>query len=118
MRQQHESLQKKIKEESDKKLKLEKDFEKEQQRLKDLEIQSQQQQKLLKKKTEDLVVAQRRLRGNSANGLNNINGHATNSDENLANKQCVDHEIEKILQDKCDLNSPDDVNVSYFKKIF
>jgi hypothetical protein len=54
MRQQHDVLQKKIKEDSDKKLKLEKDFEKEQQKLKDLELRSEQQQKLLKKKTEGI----------------------------------------------------------------
>lgn len=61
-RQQCEQLQKRLKEESDKKLKLEKDLEKEQQRLKELEMKSEKQQTVLKKKSEDLVTAQRRLR--------------------------------------------------------
>ena len=62
LKQQNDSLTKKIKDDTDKKLKLEKDFEKEQQKLKDLEMRTDQQQRILKKKSEDLVTAQRRLR--------------------------------------------------------
>ncbi len=60
MRQQNEVLQRKIKEDGEKKLRLEKDFEKEQQKLKDLETRTDQQQKILKKKTEDLANVKRR----------------------------------------------------------
>ena len=110
MRQQQEILQKKIKEDGDRKIKLEKDFEKEQQKLKDLELRSEQQQKLLKKKTEDLLVAQRRIRSASTNMLNNLNGPSTQSEESLAARHCIEQEIEKVVQDKCNLGDPGEVS--------
>jgi len=106
LRQQNELLQKKIREESDKKIKAEKDLDSGQQRLKDLELKSEQQTKLLKKKTEDLLVVQRRLRSNSSNGLN---GHGTNSDENMAGRNLLELELERLWQDKFDLSSQSDV---------
>jgi len=112
LRQQNELLQKKIREESDKKIKAEKDLDSGQQRLKDLELKSEQQTKLLKKKTEDLLVVQRRLRSNSSNGLNNINGlngHGTSSDENMAGRNLLEVELERLWQDKFDLSSQSDV---------
>jgi hypothetical protein len=113
MRQQQELLQKKIKDEGDKKIKLEKDLDKEQQRLKELELASENQKKLLKKKSEDLIAAQRRLRSTSANGLNLLNGNGTQSEENLAGKQCLDSEIDRVLQEKCDLSRPETVRLSF-----
>ncbi|CAF0882015.1 unnamed protein product [Brachionus calyciflorus] len=68
LKQQNDLLQKRIKEDSERKLKLEKDYEKEQQKLKDLEMKSEKQQQILKKKTEDLVVAHKRLRSASQSG--------------------------------------------------
>ncbi len=58
------------------------------------------------------MTAQRRLRSASTNGLNNLNGPSTCSDENIAasNKQHVESEVEKIVYDKCNLNDPDEVN--------
>jgi chromosome segregation ATPase len=70
LKQQNEALMKKIKDDQDKKLKLEKEYERGQQTLKDLEAKSEQQQKILKKKTEDLANAQRRLRSASNSNLN------------------------------------------------
>jgi hypothetical protein len=91
MRQQNDILGKKCKEEAEKKQKFERDFEKEQQRLKELERISEQQQKLLKKKTEDLLTAQRRLRSGSMNNLNlPIDGDTTNK-----NWPSDRHEMEK-----------------------
>jgi hypothetical protein len=92
MRQQNDMLSKKCKEESDKKLKFEKDFEKEQQRLKELERISEQQQKLLKKKTEDLLTAQRRLRSGSMNNLTSPIDGENNSKHWTSEKQL---ELEK-----------------------
>lgn len=89
LKQQNDQLQKKLKEDSDRKLKLEKDFEKDQQRLKELEMRSEKQQQILKKKTEDLAQAQRRLRSGSSSGL---------AEEN--NKHWVEQEMEKICQEK------------------
>ncbi len=112
LRQQNELLQKKIREECDKKIKVEKDLDKEQQRLKDLELRSEQQTKLLKKKTEDLLAVQRRIRSNSSNGLNNmngLNGNCTNSDENMAGRNLLEMELERLWQDKFDLSNQNDV---------
>ncbi len=94
MRQQNEVLQKKIKEDFDKKLRLEKDFEKEQQKLKDLETRTDQQQKIIKKKTEDLANVKRRLRSGSGSGPS---GHVSPDD---VNKHWVEQEMEKILNEK------------------
>lgn len=94
--QKIDSLQKKIKEEADKKLKIEKDFEKEQQKLKDLEAKNEQNQKILKKKTEDLMTAQRRLRSGSNAGLNTIGTAATPDPD----KHWVEQEIEKLIEEK------------------
>lgn len=116
MRQQQELLQKKIKDEVDRKIKLEKDLDKEQQRLKELELASEQQKKLLKKKSEDLIAAQRRLRSTSASaGLNQLGSGSggSPSEENLvsaAGRQCLDAEIDKVLQDKCDLSRVETVS--------
>jgi hypothetical protein len=93
MKQQHEVLQRRIKDENDKKAKVEKDLEKEQQRIKDLQSRNDQQQKILKKKTEDLAVAQRKLRSGSASGF------ATNDDQ-PHNRHWIEQEIEKIMQEK------------------
>lgn len=88
IKQQNDMLQKKIKEDNERKLKLEKDFEKEQQKLKEMELRAEQQQKILKKKTEDLANAQRRLRSASSAGT---------VDEN---KHWVEQEMERIVQEK------------------
>ena len=91
--QKIDSLQKKIKEEGDKKIKIEKDFEREQQKLKDLEAKNDQNQKILKKKSEDLLIAQRRLRSGSSAGLNTIGTVDTD-------KHWVEQEIEKLVEEK------------------
>lgn len=101
MKQQNESLQKRIKEDADKKIKLEKELEKEQQKLKDLEVKNDQQQKILKKKTEDLMQAQRRLRSGSTAGLNTADDNMPISSPSFTNnKHWVEQEMEKIVQEK------------------
>lgn len=60
-RQQIEQLQKRLKEENERKIKLEKELEREQQRARDLEMRAEKQQTVLKKKSEDLVSAQREI---------------------------------------------------------
>lgn len=88
LKQQNDLLQKKVKDDADKKLRLEKDYEKEQQRLKELETKSEKQQQILKKKTEDLAQAQRRLRS------------ASQSAPDTEQKHWVEQEMEKILHEK------------------
>lgn len=65
-RQQCEQLQRRLKEESEKKTRLERELEREQQRARELEMRAEKQTTVLKKKSEDLVSAQRRLRTGSA----------------------------------------------------
>jgi len=62
MRNQQDQLQKKLKEESDRKIKMDREMQRQQQKIKELEDQMNQQQKILKRKTEEVAVAQRRLR--------------------------------------------------------
>ena len=68
MRNQQETLQRKLKEESDRKAKREREMQKHLQKIKELESQTMQQQKLLKRKTEEVAVAQRRLRNINKQG--------------------------------------------------
>ena len=74
MKQQYETAQKRIREETELKNKFEQDLVREQQRIQDLTIQNEQQQKVLKLKTEGLVAVQRKLRsvsnGNATDGMN------------------------------------------------
>lgn len=86
MKQQYETAQKRIREEMELKNKFEQDLIREQQRIQELTIQTEQQQKILKLKTEGLVAAQRKLRG-APNGL-------------TAN---FDLEMEKLVTERKDL---------------
>ncbi|CAF2632483.1 unnamed protein product [Rotaria sp. Silwood2] len=73
MKQQHETAQKRIREETELKNKIEQELVREQQRIQELTIQNEQQQKILKLKTEGLVAAQRKLRGASNDGTTTTN---------------------------------------------
>jgi len=68
MRNQQEQLHKKLKEEADRKIKMERDMQKQQQKIKELEDHMSQQQKVLKRKTEEVAAAQRRLRNVGKHG--------------------------------------------------
>ncbi len=87
MKQQYETAQKRIREESELKNKFEQDLIREQQRIQELTIQNDQQQKILKLKTEGLVAAQRKLRGAS-------NGTTIN----------FDIEMEKLINERKELD--------------
>ena len=65
MRNQQDQLHKKLKEEADRKIKMERDMQKQQQKIKEMEDHMNQQQKILKRKTEEVAAAQRRLRHGS-----------------------------------------------------
>lgn len=68
MRNQQDQLHKKLKEEADRKIKMERDMQKQQQKIKELEDHMNQQQKVLKRKTEEVAAAQRRLRNVGKHG--------------------------------------------------
>ena len=87
MKQQYETAQKRIREESDLKNKFEQEVIREHQRIQDLTIQNEQQQKILKLKTEGLVAAQRKLRGVSNDGATTM----------------FDTEMEKLINERKEL---------------
>ena len=62
MRNQHIELDRKLKDETDKKSKYEQEITKHEIRIKELEEKNKQQQKVLKRKNEEVVAAQRKLR--------------------------------------------------------
>lgn len=65
LRNQYENMGKKLKSESERKVKLEQELTKGEQRIKELELKTDQQSKLLKRKTEEVVAAHRKLRAGS-----------------------------------------------------
>ncbi|CAF5172586.1 unnamed protein product, partial [Rotaria magnacalcarata] len=97
MKQQYETAQKRIREESELKNKFEQDLVREQQRIQELTIQNEQQQKILKLKTEGLVAAQRKLRG-APNGTNN-DGVATINIEADMEKLVIERKELETLRD-------------------
>lgn len=98
MRNQQDQLQKKLKEESDRKIKMDREMQRQQQKIKELEDQMNQQQKVLKRKTEEVAVAQRRLRNVGKQGSDE-----RQSDEQTKleqRRQWLDSEVEKVLKRK------------------
>ncbi|KAH3886113.1 hypothetical protein DPMN_010114 [Dreissena polymorpha] len=98
MKQQQENLQKRLKDESDRKTKLERENQKEQQRISELEIKNEQQQKLLRRKNEEIASAKRRLRNGSAGSLPPINGE--DHDVVEEKKRWLDGEIDKMVKQR------------------
>ena len=96
MKQQYETAQKRIREESELKNKFEQDLLREQQRIQELTVQNEQQQKVLKLKTEGLVAAQRKLR-NAPNG--HVNDGTTTTTTNF------ELEMEKLVTERKELEA-------------
>ena len=94
MKQQYETAQKRIREESELKNKFEQELLREQQRIQELTVQNEQQQKILKLKTEGLAVAQRKLRG-ASNG--NISDRTTVTN--------FEFEMEKLISERKELEA-------------
>lgn len=95
MKQQHDHLQKRLKDEYGQKLKLERGMQQELHRVKQLEQQNLQQQKILKRKNEEIAKTQRKLRGASLPPINMASQYL--SDEK---KRWLDSEIDKILEQR------------------
>ncbi|XP_052067157.1 kinesin-like protein KIF27 isoform X4 [Mytilus californianus] len=98
MKQTKEHVTKKLKDESERKLKLEREMQKETQKVKELEIKNEQQQKILKRKNEEIAAVQRKLRSGGGSSLPpiNIEDHDKIEDQ----KKWLDNEVEKVLQQK------------------
>lgn len=98
MRNQQDQLQKKLKEEADRKIKMEREMQKQQHKIKELEDNMSQQQKILKRKTEEVAAAKRRLRSVGKQG-----SEEKESDEQAKleqRRQWLDNEVEKVLRRK------------------
>ncbi|KAI0219309.1 hypothetical protein LSAT2_029120 [Lamellibrachia satsuma] len=96
MRQQQEQLQRRLKDEMERKMKLERDMQKEQQRIKELEIRNEQQKKVLRVKTEEMTLMQRKLRSGSISTPVSCSEQTRLEDQ----KKWLDQEIEKILEQR------------------
>ncbi|XP_038602530.1 kinesin-like protein KIF7 isoform X2 [Tachyglossus aculeatus] len=92
MRQQQGQLQRRLREEMDQKRRLETEMHRRQQRVKELELKHEQQQKILKIKTEEIAAFQRKRRSGS-------NGSVVSLEQQQIEEQkkWLDQEMEKVL---------------------
>ncbi|XP_078252313.1 kinesin-like protein KIF27 isoform X2 [Rhinoraja longicauda] len=91
MKQQQQLLQKKLQKESEKKRKLETEIQSDQQRIKELELKHEQQQKILKRKTEEITHLKK---------MNYL--HISTQDQQRIDEQrkWLDEEVEKVLHQR------------------
>ncbi|KAK6191693.1 hypothetical protein SNE40_003312 [Patella caerulea] len=95
MKQQQDHLHKKLKDETEQKSRIERDMQKELQKVKELEIKNEQQQKILKRKNEEIAAAQRRLRSGSLPPI-----QMEQLEKLEEQKRWLDGEMEKIIQQR------------------
>uniref|UniRef100_G3QZL0 Kinesin family member 7 n=1 Tax=Gorilla gorilla gorilla TaxID=9595 RepID=G3QZL0_GORGO len=96
MRQQQGQLQRRLREETEQKRRLEAEMSKRQHRVKELELKHEQQQKILKIKTEEIAAFQRKRRSGS-------NGFVVSLEQQQKieeQKKWLDQEMEKVLQQR------------------
>ncbi|XP_015314691.2 kinesin-like protein KIF7 isoform X3 [Bos indicus x Bos taurus] len=95
MRQQQGQLQRRLREETEQKRRLEAEMNKRQHRVKELELKHEQQQKILKIKTEEIAAFQRKRRSGS-------NGSVVSLEQQQIEEQkkWLDQEMEKVLQQR------------------
>ncbi|XP_036836744.1 kinesin-like protein kif7 isoform X2 [Oncorhynchus mykiss] len=95
MRQQQEQLQRRLRHESQQKRRLETEMQRRTHRVKELEIKNEQQQKILRIKTEEIAAFQRQRRSGS-------NGSVISLEEQLIEEQkrWLDEEMESVLEQR------------------
>ncbi|XP_072321803.1 kinesin-like protein kif7 [Eucyclogobius newberryi] len=96
MRQQQEQLQKRLRHESQLKRRLETEMQRRTHRVKELEIKNEQQQKILRIKTEEIAAFQRQRRSGS-------NGSVVSLEEQQKieeQKRWLDEEMERVLEQR------------------
>ncbi|XP_069622313.1 kinesin-like protein KIF7 isoform X2 [Ranitomeya imitator] len=96
MKQQHGQLQKKLKEETDQKRRLESEMQKRRHRVKELELKHEQQQKILKIKTEEIAAFQRKRRSGSSGSVISLEQQQKIEEQ----KKWLDSEIDKVLEQR------------------
>ncbi|XP_056380024.1 kinesin-like protein KIF27 isoform X2 [Hyla sarda] len=92
MRQQQAQLQKKLKEESDRKKKLELAVQKDQKQIKELQLKNEQQQKMLRQKSEEIATIRRQRSTSSIPDQLQLKLEEQ--------KKWLDEEVEKVLKER------------------
>ncbi|XP_073917669.1 kinesin-like protein KIF7 isoform X2 [Castor canadensis] len=96
MRQQQGQLQRRLREETEQKRRLETEMTKRQHRVKELELKHEQQQKILKIKTEEIAAFQRKRRSGSNGSVVSLEQQQKIEEQ----KKWLDQEMEKVLQQR------------------
>ncbi|XP_077450951.1 kinesin-like protein kif7 isoform X1 [Stigmatopora argus] len=96
MRQQQELLQKRLREESQQKRRLETEMQRRTHRVKELEIKNEQQQKILKIKTEEIAAFQRQRRSGSNGSVISLEEQQKIEEQ----KRWLDEEMERVLDQR------------------
>ncbi|XP_053768823.1 kinesin-like protein KIF7 isoform X2 [Desmodus rotundus] len=96
MRQQQAQLQRRLREETEQKRRLEMEMSKRQHRVKELELKHEQQQKILRIKTEEIAAFQRKRRSGSSGSVVSLEQQQKIEEQ----KKWLDQEIEKVLQQR------------------
>ncbi|XP_041844243.1 kinesin-like protein kif7 isoform X1 [Melanotaenia boesemani] len=96
MRQQQEQLQRRLREESQQKRRLETEMQRRTHRVKELEIKNEQQQKILKIKTEEIAAFQRQRRSGSNGSVISLEEQQKIEEQ----KRWLDEEMERVLEQR------------------
>ncbi|KAM7048657.1 kinesin-like protein KIF7 isoform 1-T1 [Molossus nigricans] len=96
MRQQQGQLQRRLREETEQKRRLETEMSKRQHRVKELELKHEQQQKILRIKTEEIAAFQRKRRSGSSGSVFSLEQQQKIEEQ----KKWLDQEMEKVLQQR------------------
>ncbi|XP_059128668.1 kinesin-like protein KIF7 isoform X2 [Peromyscus eremicus] len=96
MRRQQGQLQRRLREETEQKRRLETEMKKRQQQVMELELKHQQQQQILKIKTEEIAAFQRKRRSGSNGSVVSLEQQQKIEEQ----KKWLDQEMEKVLQQR------------------
>uniref|UniRef100_A0A8C3B252 Kinesin family member 7 n=1 Tax=Cyclopterus lumpus TaxID=8103 RepID=A0A8C3B252_CYCLU len=99
MRQQQEQLQRRLRQESQQKRRLESEMQRRTHRVKELEIKNEQQQKILKIKTEEVAAFQRQRRSGSNGSVISLEEQQKIEEQ----KRWLDEEMERVLDQRKEL---------------
>ncbi|KAG7481860.1 kinesin KIF7 [Solea senegalensis] len=96
MRQQQEQLQKRLRQESQQKRRLETEMQRRTHQVKELEIKTEQQQKILRIKTEEIAAFQRQRRSGSNGSVISLEEQQKIEEQ----KRWLDEEMERVLEQR------------------
>ncbi|XP_067104941.1 kinesin-like protein kif7 [Osmerus mordax] len=96
MRQQQEQLQRRLRQESQQKRRLETEMQRRTHRVKELEIKNEQQQKILRIKTEEIAAFQKQRRSGSNGSVISLEEQQKIEEQ----KRWLDEEMERVLEQR------------------